>query len=41
MRKVLAVTPNAQLTEQVFDGGFFACFCKKADSGNLSGAAAC
>jgi len=32
---------NARLTEQTFDGGFFAGFCKKGDSGNLSGAAAC
>jgi hypothetical protein len=32
---------NARLTEQIFDGGFFACYCKKGDSGNLSGAAAC
>jgi len=32
---------NARLTEQIFDGGFFACFCKKGDSGNLSGAAVC
>ncbi len=33
--------PNARLTEQIFDGGFFACFCKKGDSENLSGAAVC
>tara|TARA_R110001583_G_scaffold151757_2_gene303630 strand:- start:3513 stop:3626 length:114 start_codon:yes stop_codon:yes gene_type:complete len=32
---------NARLTEQIFDGGFCACFCTKGDSGNLSGAAAC
>ena len=32
---------NARLTEQVFDGGFCACFCTKGDSGNLSGAAVC
>ena len=34
-------TPNARLTEQIFDGGFCACFCTKGDSGNLSGAAVC
>ena len=32
---------NARLTEQIFDGGFCACFCTKGDSGNLSGAAVC
>jgi hypothetical protein len=32
---------NARLTEQIFDGGFCACFCTKDDSGNLSGAAVC
>ena len=32
---------NAALTEQIFDGGFCACFCTKGDSGNLSGGAAC
>jgi hypothetical protein len=33
--------PNARLTEQIFDGGFFAAQHKKGDSGNLSGAAVC
>ena len=33
--------PNAQLTEQIFDGGFCAFFCTKGDSGNLSDAAIC
>jgi len=33
------VVANAWLTEQIFDGGFFASFCKKGDSKNLSGAA--
>ncbi|MFT7688986.1 MAG: hypothetical protein ACI9FB_004352 [Candidatus Azotimanducaceae bacterium] len=37
----LPLATNARLTEQIFDGGFFACFCKKGDSGNLSGAAVC
>jgi len=32
---------NARLTEQIFDGGFCACFCTKGDSGNLSDAAVC
>ncbi len=32
---------NAVLTEKIYDGGFFACFCKKGDNVNLSGAAAC
>jgi hypothetical protein len=32
---------NARLTEQIFDGGFCACFCTKGDSENLSGAAVC
>jgi len=32
---------NARLTEQFFDGGVFAYFCKNGDSGSLSGAAAC
>jgi len=32
---------NARLTEQIFDGGFCACFCTKDDSGNLSDAAVC
>jgi hypothetical protein len=31
----------ARLTEQIFDGGLFAYFFKKGDSGNLSGAAVC
>jgi hypothetical protein len=30
---------NARLTEQIFDGGFYAYFCTKGDSGNFSGAA--
>jgi len=33
------MSPNARLTEQIFDGGFCAYFCTKGDSGNLSGAA--
>src|SRR5690554_750630 len=32
---------NARLTEQIFDGGFYASVCTKGDSGNLSGAAVC
>jgi hypothetical protein len=33
----LPTTFNARLTAQMFDGGFFACLCKKADSKYLSG----
>jgi hypothetical protein len=29
-------TPNARLTAQMFDGGFFAFLCKKGDSEYLS-----
>jgi hypothetical protein len=33
------LTANARLTEQIFDGGIFACFCKNGDSEHLSGGA--
>jgi hypothetical protein len=32
---------NARLTEKIFDGGNFACFCKIGDSEHLSGGAVC
>lgn len=38
---LIMASSNARLTEKIFDGGFFACFCKKGDSANLSGAAVC